>query len=144
MYRVFLSHSRRDNSAAQAVFQWLTEAEPSLKGEIFLDVNPQTGFAPGVRWKSELARAVDRCEAVICLISPHWEASGECVAEARLAESLNKRVFCARIDPAAQGDRVREWQICDLFTDGRGEEIARRRNSWPGCVRRSATLQARA
>ena len=41
----------------------------------------------------------------------------------RLAESLNKRVFCARIDPAAQGDRVREWQICDLFTDGRGEEI---------------------
>jgi TIR domain len=123
MYRVFLSHSRRDNAAAQALFRWLTLAEPSLKGEIFLDVNPQTGFAPGVRWKSELARAVDRCEAVICLISPHWEASGECVAEARLAESLNKRVFCARIDPAAQGDRVREWQICDLFTDGRGEEI---------------------
>src|SRR6478672_8092713 len=123
MYRVFLSHSRRDNAAAQALFRWLTLAEPSLKGEIFLDVNPQTGFAPGVRWKSELARAVDRCEAVICLISPHWEASGECVAEARLAESLNKRVFCARIDPTAQGDRVREWQICDLFTDGRGEEI---------------------
>ena len=123
MYRVFLSHSRRDNAAAQAVFRWLTEAEPSLKGEIFLDVNPQTGFAPGVRWKSELARAVDRCEAVICLISPNWEKSGECVAEARLAESLNKRVFCARIDPAAQGERVREWQICDLFTDGHGEEI---------------------
>jgi hypothetical protein len=96
MYRVFLSHSRRDNSAAQAVFQWLTEAEPSLKGEIFLDVNPRIGFAPGVRWKSELARAVDRCEAVICLISPDWEKSGECVAEARLAESLNKRVFCPR------------------------------------------------
>ncbi len=123
MYRVFLSHSRRDNAAAQALFRWLTLAEPSLKGEIFLDVNPQTGFAPGVRWKSELARAVDRCEAVICLISPHWEASGECVAEARLAESLNKRVFCARIDPAAQGDRVREWQIRCPFTDGRGEEI---------------------
>jgi len=33
MYRVFLSHSRRDNAAAQAVFRWLTEAEPSLKGE---------------------------------------------------------------------------------------------------------------
>ncbi|HYP94168.1 MAG TPA: TIR domain-containing protein [Mycobacterium sp.] len=123
MYRVFLSHSRRDNSAAQAVFQWLTEAEPSLKGEIFLDVNPRIGFAPGVRWKSELARAVDRCEAVICLISPDWEKSGECVAEARLAESLNKRVFCARIDPAAQGERIREWQICDLFAEGHGEQI---------------------
>jgi hypothetical protein len=41
MYRVFLSHSRRDNAAAQALFRWLTQAEPSLKGEIFLDVNPR-------------------------------------------------------------------------------------------------------
>ncbi len=47
MYRVFLSHSRRDNSAAQALFQWLTEAEPSLKGEIFLDVTPRTGLRRG-------------------------------------------------------------------------------------------------
>ena len=47
MYRVFLSHSRRDNSAAQALFQWLTEAEPSLKGEIFLDVTPRTGCTGG-------------------------------------------------------------------------------------------------
>jgi hypothetical protein len=45
----FLSHSRRDNAAAQALFRWLTQAEPSLRGEIFLDVNPQTGFAPGAR-----------------------------------------------------------------------------------------------
>ncbi|WP_435590216.1 nSTAND1 domain-containing NTPase [Nocardia sp. bgisy118] len=121
MYRVFLSHSRRDNAAAQALLRWLTDNEPSLKGQIFLDIDPDTGFAPGVRWKSELTRAVDRCEAVLCLVSRHWENSHECLAEARLAESLNKRVFCARIDPAAQGERVREWQICDLFPDGDGE-----------------------
>jgi hypothetical protein len=95
MYRVFLSHSRRDNAAAQATFRWLTDNEPGLTGEIFLDINPQTGFAPGVRWKSELTRAVDTCEAVICLISPRWEASGECVAEFRPAEYLNKRFFCS-------------------------------------------------
>ena len=47
MYRVFLSHSRRDNAAARAVFRWLTDNEPSLEGDIFLDVNPNTGFAPG-------------------------------------------------------------------------------------------------
>jgi TIR domain len=111
MYRVFVSHSRRDNAAAQAAVRWLTESEPSLKGEVFLDVDPHTGFAPGVRWKSELVRAVDCCEAVICLISPHWEKSGACVAQFRLAESLNKRVFCARIDPQAHGEKVREWQV---------------------------------
>jgi WD40 repeat protein len=124
MYRVFVSHSRRDNAAAQAAVRWLTESEPSLKGEIFLDVDPHTGFAPGVRWKSELVHAVDCCEAVICLISPHWEKSGECEAEFRLAESLNKRVFCARIDPEAHGEKVREWQICDLFPDGQTRVIA--------------------
>src|SRR5204863_41954 len=38
----------------------------------------------------------------------------------RYAESLNKRIFCVRIDPAATGDKVHEWQICDLFPDGHG------------------------
>ncbi|MGW6424558.1 nSTAND1 domain-containing NTPase [Nocardia sp. NPDC055053] len=118
MDRVFLSHSRWNSTAAQALFRWLTDSEPSLRGQIFLDIDPEAKIAPGVRWKAELTRAMDRCEAVICLISPQWENSPECLAEARLAESLNKRVFCARIDPAAQGTGVREWQICDLFPNG--------------------------
>ena len=80
MYRVFLSHSRRDNAAARAVFRWLTDNEAGLEGDIFLDVNPNTGFAPGVRWKSELARAVDHCEAVICLISPNLEQWNEWIS----------------------------------------------------------------
>lgn len=117
MYRVFVSHSSRDKAAAVAVTRWLTENEPSLNGEIFLDVDPRTGIAPGTRWKSELVRAVDRCEAVICLISSNWERSAECLAEFRHAESLNKRIFCARIDPAARGQKTREWQFCDLFPD---------------------------
>ncbi|MER7453581.1 TIR domain-containing protein [Nocardia beijingensis] len=117
MYRVFVSHSSRDKAAAVAVTRWLTENEPSLTGEIFLDVDPRTGIAPGTRWKSELVRAVDRCEAVICLISSDWERSAECLAEFRHAESLNKRIFCARIDPAARGQKTREWQFCDLFPD---------------------------
>ena len=121
MYRVFVSHSGRDKAPAEAVTRWLIKNEPSLRGEIFLDVDPQTGIAPGTRWKCELVRAVDRCEAVICLISPHWEKSPECVTEFRLAESLNKRVFCARLDPTAHGEKAREWQICDLFPDGGGQ-----------------------
>ena len=117
VYRVFVSHASQDTAAAAAVTRWLTDNEPSLTGQIFLDVDPQTGIAPGVRWKSELVRAVGRCEAVICLISPAWDASPECQAEFRLAESLNKRVFCARLDPAARGEKVREWQVCDLFPE---------------------------
>lgn len=118
MYRVFVSYSSRDRVSAVAVTRWLTENEPSLSGDIFLDVDSRTGIAPGNRWKSELVRAVDRCEAVICLISPEWEQSAECLAEFRHAESLNKRIFCARLDPRARGEKARDWQFCDLFPDG--------------------------
>lgn len=55
---------------------------------------------------------------MICLISPDWESSAECIAEFRHAETLNKRIFLARLDPAATATRVREWQFCDLFDDG--------------------------
>ncbi|MFI6365831.1 TIR domain-containing protein [Nocardia sp. NPDC050630] len=118
-----MSHSSQDKVSAVAITRWLTENEPSLSGEIFLDVDPETGIVPGIRWKSELVRAVDRCEAVICLISPEWEKSTECLAEFRHAESLNKRIFCARIDPRARGEKAREWQFCDLFSDGRSPVI---------------------
>ncbi|MRH92380.1 TIR domain-containing protein [Nocardia sp. SYP-A9097] len=123
MYRVFVSHSSRDRTSAVALTRWLTENEPSLSGEVFLDVDPETGIAPGTRWKSELVRAVDRCEAVICLISSEWEHSAECLAEFRHAESLNKRIFCARIDPRVRGEKAREWQFCDLFSDGHSPVI---------------------
>ncbi|WP_330252848.1 TIR domain-containing protein [Nocardia sp. NBC_00565] len=125
-----MSYSSRDRGWAVAVRQWLIEHDPGLEGEIFLDVDPQTGIAPGVRWKAELARAVDRCEAVICLISPHWEKSHECATEFRLAEALNKRIFCARLDPQAGGTIAREWQFCDLYADdGRLDEDGLRRLS---------------
>jgi len=48
-----------------------------------------------------LQRANSRCEAVICLLSKHWEASRECQAEFRYAETLNKTILCARLEPLA-------------------------------------------
>ena len=78
MPRVFLSHSSRDSRQAMAVKAWLIEQEPGLAEEIFLDLDPHTGIRPGERWKQALQQANNRCEAVICLLSKHWEASHEC------------------------------------------------------------------
>src|SRR6476620_5610872 len=78
MSRVFLSHSSRDNRHAVAVKAWLIEREPGLAEEIFLDLDPHTGIRPGERWRQALQQANTRCEAVICLLSKHWEASHEC------------------------------------------------------------------
>ena len=115
MSRIFVSHSRLDQRQAVALKQWLVEKDPTLDDEIFLDVDPVTGILPGVRWREELKRASNRCEAVICLLSANWEASMECRTEFRTAENLNKVIFGARLEPDVGEDFTSEWQYCDLF-----------------------------
>jgi WD40 repeat protein len=115
MSRIFFSHSRLDQREAVALKQWLVEQDNALDDEIFLDVDPVTGILPGVRWREELKRAANRCEAVICLLSGNWEASSECRTEFRTAENLNKLIFCARLQSDVGEDFTSEWQYCDLF-----------------------------
>ena len=90
---MFLSHSGRDRVAALALQTWLERAEPGLVDEIFLDLDPDTGIPAGVRWKEALRRANERCEAVICLLSQHWDDSHECKVEYRAAEDRGKPIF---------------------------------------------------
>jgi TIR domain len=117
MSRVFLSHSSRDKRQAMAVKAWLSEREPGLVEEIFLDLDPHTGIRPGERWRQALQQANARCEAVICLLSKNWLNSHECQAEFRYAENLGKTILCARLEPVPDTNITSEWQRCDLFPD---------------------------
>ncbi|GAA1259395.1 nSTAND1 domain-containing NTPase [Arthrobacter pascens] len=123
MSRVFLSHSSRDTWQAVALKRWLVEQDPGLAEEIFLDLDPVTGIAPGERWKEALLRANERCEVVICLLSASWEDSRECLAEYRTAENLGKLILCARLEPLEEEGVTGEWQRCDLFGNGPTTEI---------------------
>ncbi|MFD0360990.1 toll/interleukin-1 receptor domain-containing protein [Nocardia sp. GCM10030253] len=119
MSRIFLSHSSRDSLRARALKQWLIEQDPSLADDIFLDVDVDTGISTGVKWKDALRDANTRCEAVIVLLSPEWESSGECIAEYRVAEYLHKPIFCARLEPLTSREKTGEWQQVDLFGTGK-------------------------
>src|SRR3954462_13472588 len=121
--RIFLSHSSRDSSEAVALKRWLVEQEPGLTDEIFLDLDRDSGIAPGERWKRALRQANERCEAVICLLSADWERSRECSAEFRTAETLGKLILCARLEPLDGLGVTGEWQYCDLFGGGPSTEI---------------------
>jgi hypothetical protein len=88
-----------------------------LAEEIFLDLDPHTGIRPGERWKEALNQANTRCEAVICLLSKHWLQSHECEVEFRYAETLNKTILCARLEPLPDTNITSQWQRCDLFPD---------------------------
>jgi hypothetical protein len=114
---VFLSLSSWDGRQAVAVKAWLIEQEPGLAEEVFLDLDPHTGIGPGERWRRALPQADARCEAVICLLSPHWEDSHESETEFRYAETLNKAILVARLEPLPDTNVTPEWRRCDLFAD---------------------------
>lgn len=118
MARVFLSYASHDRAEALALKAWLQETEPGLADDIFLDIDPDTGIPAGIRWKEALRKANERCEAVVCLVSPEWDASYECKVEYRAAEDRGKPIFPVRLAPLAGSDITAEWQRCDLFGDG--------------------------
>ncbi len=118
MPRIFLSHSSKDTRQAVALKSWLVQQDRRLEREIFLDLDPHWGIPSGVKWKDALQQANARCEAVICLLSTNWEASPECQTEFRTAETLNKRIFVARLEPSTGFGLTRDWQWADLFGAG--------------------------
>jgi WD40 repeat protein len=121
MSRIFLSHSSYNNREALALKVWLESQ--GWKDEVFLDLDPESGIKTGTRWKEALAQANSRCEAIICLTSPEWVNSPECVAEYRTAENFRKRIFVAQIAELGSPDKTREWQGCRLFGEGLTTEI---------------------
>lgn len=121
--RIFLSHSSKDNREAVALKQWLVDKDPPLASDIFLDLDRHAGIRAGTKWKDELQKASMRCEVVICLLSASWHRSHECKAEYRTSETLNKRIFCARLGPSPADKMTGEWQRVDLFAEGPKTEI---------------------
>ena len=115
MSRIFISHNSQDAKEAVALKQWLAE---SGWDDVFLDIDAKDGLSPGERWKDALRVAADRCEAILCLVSPTWLASAECKLELRYAETLRKAIFLAIAKPCEPGSLPPDWQWCPLFGDG--------------------------
>ena len=120
MARLFISHSSANNAAAVALGDWLSEQGFD---DVFLDVDPDRGLAPGERWQEALKAAADRCEAVLFLVSPAWLASKWCLAEFLLAKSLHKCIFGLIIEPVPferlPVEMTAEWQLCELVGEDR-------------------------
>jgi len=112
---LFISHSSSNNTQAVEIRRWLRE---NGWKDIFLDLDPHDGLAPGQRWREELKKAGERCAAVIALISPAWLASYWCRVEFLLAIQLGKRIFGVIIAPTPFAELPPEltadYQLVDL------------------------------
>jgi tetratricopeptide (TPR) repeat protein len=120
---LFISHSSLNNDKALVVRDWLAE---NGWADVFLDLDPQSGLAPGELWRQALAAAADRCEAVLFLISPQWIASSWCFNEFLLAKQLGKRIFPVIIADinlrSLPSEITANHQAVDLVSDPNGWE----------------------
>ena len=119
MPRLFISHSSKDNFEAIAFAEWLVR-EGWSDQDIFLDLHD---IGAGQRWKEALAKANERCEAVVLLASPASLASTECRLEIRMAEDYGKEIIVAILylltPDADELGFYRERQIVDLGMEPR-------------------------
>ena len=102
MARIFISHSSLDNFEAIAFRDWLV-SEGWADDDVFLDLQ---GISAGARWKEALAKANERCEAVLFLVSPHSLASNECYVELRMAEDMGKVILPTILPARVPEDRL--------------------------------------
>lgn len=120
---LFISHSGRDNDAAIRVRDWL---RAHGWGEVFLDLDPERGLAPGHSWQQELKQAGERCSGVLILLSPNWVVSRWCQTEFLVADQLGKHIFPIFVAPTSFDDLPLElkakFQIVDLSEPGKETE----------------------
>jgi hypothetical protein len=97
--RIFISRSSRDTETSISIREWLAG---NGWNDVFLDLDPERGIAPGRRWREELQKASHRCELILALVSDEWLVSSWCKAEIDAPRLIGKKVIIALIGAAAR------------------------------------------
>jgi TIR domain len=105
---IFLSHAHKNDRTANHVSAWLREHGHR---SVFLDHALDGGIVGGEKWEPRLHSELQRCHALVALISAEWLASQCCVWEANAAHYLNKTIIPICIDgwtPHRLSEHLRE------------------------------------
>lgn len=90
----------------------------------FLDFDKHSGIPPGANWEKTLYREIERCDAVVLILTPDWLESKWCWVEYHQARALGKAIF-PTIEAALEGNQVgSDIQHVDL-TENREEGLVK-------------------
>ncbi|ETX28025.1 TIR domain-containing protein, partial [Roseivivax isoporae] len=84
--RVFLSFSSKDAAAADRIVAAFAAGAPEVRVFDF-----RRDIEIGVAYQREVDAALKRSDRALCLVSPDYMASGECLEELMVARLRNKR-----------------------------------------------------
>jgi TPR repeat protein len=116
MAAIFISHSSRDGALANEVSALL--AKDGYE-QVFLDFDKHTGLQAGENWERRLYEEIERCHAVVVILTPNWLDSKWCFVEFAQARALGKIIFPIvlspigdkRLAPEIQGVDLRDWNV---------------------------------
>lgn len=114
MPAIFISHSSKDVKQTKQMKLWLAEQG---YGRVFLDFDKDTGVDVGEHWERRLYREINRCEAMILILTSNWLASKYCFAEFTQARALGKAIFPVIENPTGDSLVTPDIQHLDLRVD---------------------------
>ena len=76
MSTIFISHSSKDNSVAEAI---VARLQQQGYRSVFLDFDPDLGIPAGRSWEHELYRQLRACQSVIVLCSRPSSMPARCL-----------------------------------------------------------------
>src|ERR1700751_5640447 len=114
MAAIFISHSSRDGALASEVSALL--AKDGYE-QVFLDFDKHTGLQAGENWERRLYGEIERCHAIVLILTVNWLDSKWCFVEFTQARALGKIIFPIvlsplgdkRIAPEIQGVDLKDW-----------------------------------
>lgn len=125
MAAIFISHSSRDNDCAQKIKTWLAQEGYE---RVFLDFDKHSGVRAGEHWERRLYEEVERCHAVILIVTQNWLESKWCFVEFAQARALGKIIFPITLSPLGDQLVAPEIQGVDLKDwNTEGQEHLRKR-----------------
>ena len=118
-YRVFLSHSSKDNEATAKV----ADALRAVEMEVFVDFDPKRGLQEGDDWKTRLYTEMRRADVFVGLMTEAWAKSDYCQRELGAAEALERIVVGLAVngDVAPVPQDLRSVQVVEVSPKGHVE-----------------------
>lgn len=117
MARIFVSHSSRDADQAKQLLAWL---RAQGFDQAFLDIDKDSGIAPGSEWEKKLYSELARAEAVLLILTKNWFDSKWCFVEFAQARALGKAIFPLIETPKGETYVASDIQNLDLTRDRDG------------------------